>query len=76
MLREADRLAAYSAIHKERLSWVNARPGLLAATIGHDIDDWEIDAALVLDHPLAGARLRETVVPVWTFWELTHRLTH
>jgi hypothetical protein len=71
MVREAGSLRKSAAHHLERLQWVRDRRELLAAEIGEGgLSDWGIDAALVLDHPLAGAHLAELGLPIWTLREL------
>jgi hypothetical protein len=75
MKREARKLEEKAESHRERLQWVDARRDRLAAEIGDPAAaGWTLDAALVLDRPLAGAHLGELPVAVWTFWELPLKL--
>ena len=39
------------------------------------MEGWEIQAALVLDQPLAGAHLGQISMPIWTLWALPRELS-
>ena len=39
-----------------------------------ELNEWKVGAALVLDRPMVGARLRELAIPIWTHWGLRERL--
>jgi hypothetical protein len=74
MVRQSWSLADTQTHHLERLAWVRGHREQLATTVGHDITDWTVEAAIVLDHPLAGAHLGRLTLPVWTLWELPGKL--
>lgn len=74
--RESLALASSNAHHYERLQWVKEHSEQLAVELGEsDAGKWEVGAALVLDHPLMGAHIRRLPLPMWTFWELSSKLS-
>jgi hypothetical protein len=75
MLREGGVFEEHVARHKERLLWVRDHLTELAREIEvEDVGDWKVGAALVLDRPMVGARLRELAIPIWTHWGLREQL--
>jgi len=75
MLREGGVFEEHVVRHEERLRWVRDHLAELAREIDiEDVGDWKIGAALVLDRPMVGARLRELAIPIWTHWGLREQL--
>lgn len=75
MLREGGVFEEHVAHHEERLLWVRDHLTELAREIEvEDVGDWKVGAALVLDRPMVGARLRELAIPIWTHWGLREQL--
>lgn len=75
-VRESRALADSATHHRERMQWVHEHPEQLALELGDDAaGGWDVRAALVLDRPLMGAHLGWLPLPVWTFWELSTKLS-
>jgi hypothetical protein len=75
MLREGGVFEEHVAHHEERLLWVRDHLAELSREIEvDDVGDWKVGAALVLDRPMVGARLRELAIPIWTHWGLREQL--
>jgi hypothetical protein len=75
MLREGGVFEEHVARHEERLLWVRDHLVELAREIkSEDVGDWKVGAALVLDRPMVGARLRELAIPIWTHWGLREQM--
>jgi hypothetical protein len=76
MVREGESLAESAEPHRERLEWVRAHRRQLAEELGDEAAlEWAIDAAIVLDRPLAGTHLAGLTLPIWTLWELPDGLS-
>jgi hypothetical protein len=74
MVTQSRKLLEDERHHLERLGWVLDARERLSETIGHDVAGWDIDAALVLDRPLAAAHFRQLRIAAWPLWELPERL--
>jgi hypothetical protein len=76
MRREARALGRAVGKHLTRLEWVSSHRPDLEREIGRPAarGEWTIHAALVSDHPLAGAYLASLELPVWSIDELAEGL--
>jgi hypothetical protein len=75
MMRERDRVQKAVLHHDERLSWTLGNRESLAAQIGiAPSREWDVQAALVLDRPVTGARLVSSHIKIVTLWALPELL--